>query len=408
MRERPLDVAADGRLFPRETLLAAVAGADWRDRPVRAAALALFALGLACVALGTPIARPLAAGEVAWTASGGANWLHLPHLLAGGLARAGVATERAWYVVSALGAALSFPALYALARVVGAGGALGLSVALVVASAPVCVAGAQLPTDFGFGVTASAALLAAALARGPKDAVPYGAYVRRCALVQWAALWLHAESAVFALPLIGAYAAAGRSNATRAFGVGVALSVGALGAGLASVAARTARLDSFDARLAELGPPALWLALATAPLALCAASLLGPFPTRAEEERPAPTWLRASVPFALGALALGAWWTPLSLGTALVPLATLALANAANRCLDPIAAARLLLVVLCASLAGNVAVQTAARRMAEAPFARIHSALSGGPRIPEAELNATLRYLVQFRFARRLAEVTPQ
>ena len=44
-RGAPLDIGQDGELFPREELLNAVAGADWRDLPMRLVAWLAVAAG---------------------------------------------------------------------------------------------------------------------------------------------------------------------------------------------------------------------------------------------------------------------------------------------------------------------------------------------------------------------------
>jgi hypothetical protein len=407
MQERPLDIANDGGLFPRETLLAAVAEADWRDRSAPGAALVCLALGLALLALATPLLRPSFPVEVAWTASEGGA-LHLPHLLASLLARTSLGPERAWYVVAALGAGCALPVLVAATRMLAVGPRLALVVALVVATLPGSVIGAQLPVAYGFGVAASALVLAALLSRIDAQAT-YGAYVRRCLCAQALALWVHPESTVLAPATICALVVrgAGRKGAQRGLHPGVVVALALLALGAASGLVRGARLVALDSVLAELRAPFALAALAILPT-LALAQLVLPTRGDAREEASAPGWLRAAVPMALVALAAGQVQPPFALGTPLVPLAALALANLANRRADPASAARLLALVAALSAAVLVALQLALRSWDRAPVDLVRRALTQAAPLAPEELDAEVRYIVRFRFGRPPEDLLPR
>jgi len=408
VQERPLDIANDGGLFPREALLAAVAEADWRDRSAPVVAIVCLSLGLALLALATPILRPLFPVEVAWTTSGGGP-LHLPHLLAGLLARTSLGAERAWYVVAALGAACALPMLYALTRMLAIGPRLALVVGLVVATLPASVLGAELPVAYGFGVAASALVLVALMSRIDERAT-YGAYVRRCLVAATLGLWLHPDSAVFAPVMLGAFVVRGASAGTGArlarrtidLGVGAGLTLLALG--VASAVLRNFRLDALDPALAALRPSVALTALALLPT-FALAQLLLHDRSRAQEEERAPAWLRAAVHIALVALAAGQVQPPFALGTPLAPLAALALADLANRRADPANAARLLAVVAGLSAAVLVVLQVTARRWGTAPVERVRRALAQEAPLAPEELDAELHYIVRFRFGRTPGEL---
>jgi hypothetical protein len=405
MQERPLDIANDAGLFPREALLAAVAEADWRDRSAPALALTSLALGIALLALATPILRPLFPVDVAWTATGG-RALHLPHLLAGLSARTSLGPERAWYVVAALGAALALPMLYAVTRALAVGPRLALVVALVVATLPASVLGAELPVPYGFGVAASSLVLAALLSRGDTRA-DYWSYVRRCLFAHVFALWLHPESAVLAPVTLGALVARSAPDVRRSINVGVATILALFALAVGSAIARGFRLEALDEALASLRPGTALTALALLPT-YALAQLLVNDRSRADEEERAPGWLRAAVPIALIALAAGHVQLPLALGTPLAPLAALALANLANRRATPASAARLIAVVALLSATVTVALQLAARDWDRSPIERVRRALEQEQHLSPPDLDAEVRYIVRFRFGRSPEELLPR
>jgi len=404
VQERPLDIAQDGGLFPREALLAAVAEADWRDRSAPGAAVVCMALGLGVLALATPILRPLFPAEVAWTASGGGA-LHLPHLLAGLLARTSLGAERAWYVVAALGAACALPLLFALTRMLAVGPRLALVVALSVATLPASVLGAELPVAYGFGVAASALVLAALLSRIDTRAT-YGSYVRRCLVAQAIALWVHPESAALAPVTACAFVQRwpGAGAPRRALGLGVCAALALLALGVASGLARASALAALDTKLLELRAPYTLAALALLPT-LGLAQLMLRDRGRAREEAHAPGWLLAAVPIALAALVLGQLRAPFGLGTPLAPLAALALANLANRRTDPASATRLLAFVAALSVTTLLVLQLAVRSWDTASVERVRGALAQEAPLPLDDLDAEVHYIVRFRFGRTPWEV---
>ena len=117
--ERPLDIAQDGELFPREELLDAVAGADWRDLPVRLVAWLAVAAGAGLALAGFPEQFDLLKGPTSFAASGDGVAAHPLHLLAHAIGRAGVGIEAAFFGLSALGVGAAFLALGAALRAVG-------------------------------------------------------------------------------------------------------------------------------------------------------------------------------------------------------------------------------------------------------------------------------------------------
>ncbi|MEZ6015199.1 MAG: hypothetical protein R3F49_08805 [Planctomycetota bacterium] len=360
-----LDVAQDGGLFPREELLQAVAAADWRDRPAPLLAVTALAVGLGLLALATPIARPLAPVDVAWTAAGGSPWLHLPHALAHALSRgwSGFSVEQAWFAASALGLTLGFLALYGAARALRVGPLLALAAAASAAIAPACFMAAELPRADGFGVAGACLMLIAGLSKSERSPRSYCDFARRCIAAGAFALWLHAATAALALPLACELVARARhlprdtraGAVTRACGLGAAALalIGALG--VWSWVARIGRMEALDGALAALAPSLGARALALWPTAALVA-LLFVHVERSEEERRTPAWLLGAALAGFAVFVIGGVAAPL------IPLAALALANQANRRANPARAGRDVALAIVAALATQAALQPAVRR----------------------------------------------
>jgi hypothetical protein len=368
--QRPLDIAQDGGLFPREELLRAVADADWRERSVPPLGLVCLAIGLALCALAAPIHRPWVALDVASTLVHGApTHLHLPGLVARALTGLGLPVESAWLLVAAVGAGAAPLALFALARTLGVGPRLALGAALVAAALPTSTLGAVLPVAHGFGVMAASLVLREALAARPPRWLVLGL-----------AAALHPEAACLVpLVLIGRGARVGSgagegggatsplrpSPSSRSTPL-LAAAAAAITAGSLLVAVtRVQRVGAVAPELLDLGPGGLASLFVLAPAALGALLLFTPR-SHPGEEAAAPRALVAAVPVALlavgtSALILGRGWPGLVTGEALTPLALLGLANVSNRCADPGRAARVVLGAAGFAVIASLALQLAAR-----------------------------------------------
>ena len=154
-----MDIAQDGNLFPREDILEAVAQSDWRDQDVPIGAWALTAVGLAALALGTPILAPLAMEPTEFAAAGERLWAHPLHAVARTIGRAGLGIESAWYLISALFLGLSLPALGGALCLLGVGARLALVTSLVTLLTPITLGHVQLPSDFTAGVFGASVVL---------------------------------------------------------------------------------------------------------------------------------------------------------------------------------------------------------------------------------------------------------
>lgn len=208
MDVRPLDIAQDGNLFPREDLLEAVAESDWRDRSVPIAAWVLTSIGLAALAAGMPIARFVLMGPTEVAAAGDAPWLHPVHALAAAAGRAGLGIEAAFFLLSALAFGLSFAAIGLALRASGFTGRLAFVSALVAVASPLLCLHARLPSDAPFAVLAGAIVFAAIAA--PSDPGKSGdrGYALRLTGALAVALVVHPSASVLFLPV--AFAAGSR------------------------------------------------------------------------------------------------------------------------------------------------------------------------------------------------------
>jgi len=401
--ERSLDVAQDGHLFPRTEVLDAVARADWRERPVRLIALVCLAAGLVLLALALPIARPMSALDVAWTAGQRAPWLHAPHLLAWVFTRLGSTPEQAWYSVSALGSAAAVPFTYLVARELRVGPLLAGTVAALAAVQPMALLASTLPSAYGFGVAAGSALLLGVLRTVAGCSGPAGVDgsqgLARLGWVCLGAIWLSAEACVL-LPgaLLAAWSATrdrpARRPAWTAFAILAGLSVAY---GCVGVAQRVAELEATEALLLELTWPRMWLALASLPCVLGALLVLMQ-PGREPEERRAPLWLRAAATAGLLGFALGQVLPLPVLGAPLVPLGLLGLANTLNRVTDPGRAALLAIVAGAFAVAPSIGLQRVARQFEPVPLSRLEAARSVSSDRATAPLTAAERYVARFRW----------
>ncbi len=233
--ERPLDIAQDGELFPREELLDAVAGADWRDLPVRLVAWLAVALGGALALAGLPEQFDLLEGPTTVAASGDGLAAHPLHLVARAIGGAGIGIEAALFGLSALGVGAAFLAVGAALRAFGIGGRTAFATALLTCGSLAVISSGRLPSTYSFGVAASALLMAAIAA--PSDGAARG-YGTRVALAWLLASWVSPAAALL-LPAC-ALAITGRAGEERAAGLAplwiaalVALPVAALACGAA-------------------------------------------------------------------------------------------------------------------------------------------------------------------------------
>jgi hypothetical protein len=176
-------------LFPRSTLRdlirARVAGDESRARWQ----ISLFTFALALLALGLPTARLVGEGPdlVRWTEA--AAWMHV-HVFLMPLAQAlshlpGMGAERAWFLISALCWASTFPVLVGLCRGLGFRRSEAIAGAVLALSAPIAWLAATIPGPSAPGLLGGALLLRALLSPSMKsEHAPRNGY-RRAAISCW-------------------------------------------------------------------------------------------------------------------------------------------------------------------------------------------------------------------------------
>ena len=273
--ERPLDIAQDGELFPREELLDAVAGADWRDLPVRLVAWLAVAAGAGLALAGFPEQFDLLKGPTSFAASGDGVAAHPLHLLAHAIGRAGVGIEAAFFGLSALGVGAAFLAIGAALRAFGIGGRTAFVTALLACGSLALIVHGRLPATYSWGVAASALLLAAIAA--PSDGAARG-YGTRVALA-WLVATSVSPAAALLLPAC-ALAITDRAGAERTAGLAPLWIAVVFALPLAVLASRAP--DAHELRLAGIGH--LGGVLGLAAVALSSSG-------RDPEESGAPRWL---------------------------------------------------------------------------------------------------------------------
>lgn len=273
----PLDIAQDGELFPREELLHAVAGADWRDLPVRLGAWLALALGATLLAAGLPVLHDLLPGPTTIAAEPGSLLLHPVHLAARTLGRAGLGIESAFFLIAALSYGAALLATGASLRAFGFSGRLSIVATLIAAlSLPLLLHG-RLPSPFPGAVAASALLLAATAAPADDEGPGYGL---RVALAWAFASWID-HSILATLPACWIAVRARSKGASALAPLGVA--------GVVAAAVGAWAMDGpIDPSLAfQSGLP--WWAHVVGPLGLLAPMAL--LARRDPEESGAPRWL---------------------------------------------------------------------------------------------------------------------
>ena len=394
MNDRSLDIAQDGGLFPRDRIAEAVADADWRERNVPGAALFMLALGVTLLAWATPVRQPLLAHDVVGALAANARASDPSWAVARWLSGPSGGPEAAWSWINGGAAGLLLALLVWLnARIVGR--RLALAAALAVAAAPLFLIGARLPCRALVEGAAAAWLLgrafecsgAARSGRALRSNIGAGAAV--------AAAWVAGSLEVAALA--GVLLAVGPPGLRAERSPRGALAFGALVAVVWTIWRRNAAVLAFDPVLATLAPPAAAFAAACAPSALLALTLFlrG---SRTTEEAPAPLWLRSATAAVL--IALGSGWS-LGLpptGAALLPLASLGLANLANRRTDPGAALGLVALAAVAALLTSSGLEVALRRWDRSAVTELSIALDGGALLAAQKLDAEARYLLRVRF----------
>ncbi len=397
VHDRPLDIAQDGDLFPRDRIAEAVADADWRERELPWAALAALALGVTLLVWATPVARPLVAQDVVATLDAAVRVTEPVGGLARWLSRETRGAEAAWSWIQGAAAGSALVLLVWMARRI-VGPRLALAAGLAAALAPLFVIGARLPCRGWVEGALAAWLLGRALgadrAAGARPLLGPSLVV----VSAWAASSL--QVAALAAVLL----ALGPAHLRAERGPRGALAFLALAAVVATIVRRALAVQTFDPVLAQLTPGTALLALGVAP-SLALSLALFARGSRAAEEAPAPLWLRAAAcaVVAVTALsaALGLPWT----GTALVPLAALGLANLANRRTDPRAALGLVVGAAVTALAASAVLELALWRWDRSRVAALSSALQGGERLAPEALDAEARYLLRVRFGAQPADV---
>lgn len=247
--ERPLDIAQDGELFPREELLDAVAGADWRDLPVRIVAWLAVAAGGALALAGFPEQFDLLQGPTSFAASNEGLAAHPLHLVARVIGRAGVGIEATMFGLSALGVGAAFLAVGAALRAFGMGGRTAFATALLACGSLALISQGRLPSTYSWGVAASALLLAAIAA--PSDGAARG-YGTRVALAWLLATWVSPATALL-LPAC-ALAITERAGKERAAGLAPLWIAALVALPVAALACRAAGTNEFQfAGIGHLG-----------------------------------------------------------------------------------------------------------------------------------------------------------
>ena len=233
--ERPIDIAQDGELFPREELLDAVAGADWRDLPVRLVAWLAVAAGATLALAGFPEQFDLLKGPTSFAAIGDGLAVHPLHLVARAIGGAGVGIEAAFFGLSALGIGAAFLAVGAALRAFGMGGRTAFATALLTCGSLAVISSGRLPSTYSFGVATSALLMAAIAA--PSDGAARG-YGTRVALAWLLASWISPAAALL-LPAC-ALAVTARAGEERAAGLAPLWIAALIALPVAAIACRAA------------------------------------------------------------------------------------------------------------------------------------------------------------------------
>lgn len=338
----PIDIAQDGNLFPREQLLEAAAGADWRDQGVPTRAWAAASLGVALLAAGLPNLRTLYTAPTAFAATGDYMGLHPIHLLARALGSLGLGIEATFFWISALSLGAAMVALGVALRAFGFAGRTAFPIALLTCLSQTLTEHARLPSDYLPGVCSSGLLLAAmAMPKDPGETGLRG-YAVRISAVWLLACWVSKDAlALFPVLVIACAGAPTEGPRGRKWIMPLALAAGF--AALLAVPGIFGN-DPGDRPIPGAHPHSgidgmitLW---ALWPLALLSMN-------RSPEELPAPRWVTAW--FFLGAAwsLLGIFWLPSS-PTFLAPIVACMAANGLVRIGDSLRAGKML--VMCFTL----------------------------------------------------------
>lgn len=333
-----LDIAQDGNLFPREELLEAAAGADWRDRSVPARAWVAASLGLALLAAGLPNLRTLYTAPTDFAATGDYIDFHPIHLLARTLGGMGLGIEATLFWISALSLGAAMMAIGLALRAFGFAGRTAFPIALLTCLSQSLTEHARLPSDYLPGLCGSALLLAAMAM--PKDQGEDGlrGYAVRISAVWLLACWVSKDAlALFPILVIACAGRPVRSSRARKWIMPLAVA-----AGLAALLAVPGIFGNDPGERPvpgahpHSGVDGLITLWALWPLALLSMS-------RAPEEMPAPKW--AAAWFFLGAAwsVLGVLWLPSS-PTFLAPMVACMAANGLARIGDSLRAGKMLLM----------------------------------------------------------------
>ena len=387
-----MDIAQDGNLFPREDILEAVAQSDWRDQDVPIGAWALTAVGLAALALGTPILAPLAMEPTEFAAAGERLWAHPLHAVARTIGRAGLGIESAWYLISALFLGLSLPALGGALCLLGVGARLALVTSLVTLLTPITLGHGQLPSDFTAGVFGASVVLG--LCCAPSDPGHSGerGYGLRLAAALVLATALHPLNAALAPALLVAAHGRGGSKAWTPVLVGTLLTI-------------AGAMDALQAPAGPILPPVFGACLLGFGGLVVLASLAW---SSEKEESPPPLWL--TIQFGTGLVLSVAM---AYLGGPMLPMLAIASAALASgvlaRFARPDNAFRALAAVLVIQLLLLGAAGLWRPSLDTAGLAQAQPTLfASGDTVyaPEADLDGPAAYLVRRRFGVTVAPLS--
>jgi hypothetical protein len=208
-------------VFPRSWLSEQVARGGWSEDLAQRWQSPVIAFGLALLALGLPTSRLLAQTRELVACTDSATWID-SHLLSLPLAKLladlpSVGAERAWFLLSALCWAGTFPVLFATNLGLGFSRGVALTATLIALAAPAVWLAGTLPTPAGAGLLAASLLLRELLAPWLTE----GETPRPASALRAAALWilgclLHASLALLYPALLVAFVRWGRRTADGA------------------------------------------------------------------------------------------------------------------------------------------------------------------------------------------------
>ncbi len=343
-----LDIAQDGNLFPREELLEAAAGADWRDQSVPMRAWVTASFGLALLAAGLPNLKTLYPAPTEFAATGDYIGFHPVHLLARTLGTMGLGIEATFFLISALCLGAAMGAIGVALRAFGYAGRTAFAIALLTCLSQALTEHARLPSDYLPGVITSALLLAAMAMPKDRGEVGMRGYAVRIS-VAWLLACFVSKDALALFPILVIACAAAPVEGKRgrkwiaplvlAASFGMLMAIPAIfgnDPGSRPIPGAQPR-SGLDGWITLWG---LW------PLALLSVQ-------RAPEELPAPPWVKGWFLLAIGWSVLGVVWLPSS-PTFVAPIVACIAANGLTRVGDSARVAQVLAVCLVFQLAATV------------------------------------------------------